>query len=255
MLPRSDASHHYKSAHKRFIKQAIEDFFKQEFPKFFGPNIRQTIAEKLMEIFADNFKDKNLLNPGQILWRAVHKNTRADSRNVKFIPIILTMVCDDDITNLENDMKISEHRQNVIARITREAYQQNALLSMRDISLLMATHRSAISQSRTKYEKTHNITLPHTGNLHDMGSCLTHKNQIIYKYIVEKKDPVTITKETNHSIKAVDHYIKDFNRVKTLFLDNKNEQYIHLVTGMSPNVINQYINIINQYLIEPNLIL
>jgi len=254
MLLRSHASHHYKSAHKRFAKQAIENFFKQEFPKFFGPNIRSVIAEKLMEIFADNFKESNTLKSGQILWNAVHKDTRADSYNVKFVPVILTMVCDEDITNLENGLKIPEHKQNVIARITQEAYQQNALLSMRDISLLMATSDSSISISRVGYEKRNNITLPHTGNLHDMGSCLTHKYQIIYKCVIEKKDPTIIAKETNHTIKAVDHYLKDFNRVKTLFLDNKNADYIHLATNLSLHVINQYINIIKQYIKEPELV-
>lgn len=254
MLLRSNASHHYKSAHKRFAKQAIETFFEREFPKFFGPNIRNTIAEKLMEIFADNFKDKNTLKSGQVLWNAVHKDNRADSYNVKFVPVILTMVCDEDITDLENGLKIPEHRQNVIARITQEAYQQNALLSMRDISLLMATSYSATSASRIGYEKRNSIILPHTGSLHDMGSCLTHKYQIIYKCVVEKKDPTVVAKETNHSMKAVDHYLKHFNRVKTLFLDNKNADYIHIVTDLSLHVINQYIDIINQYIEQPELV-
>ena len=51
MLVRSDASHHYKSAHKRFIKPNIERFFETELPKIFGPNLRSIIADKLLDIF------------------------------------------------------------------------------------------------------------------------------------------------------------------------------------------------------------
>lgn len=253
MLLRSDASHHYKSAHKRFAKPAIEHFFEQEFPKMFGPNIRSVIADKLIEIFHDNFRDTTTLKPGQILWNAVHKNTRADSLNMELVPVVLTIVCDEDISTLENGLKISEHKQNVIARLTKEAYAQDALLSMRDIGLLLACSGSSISTCRRKYENWNNVTLPHTGNLHDMGSCLTHKYQIIYKCVVEKKDPTVVATETNHSIKAVDHYLKDYNRIKTLYLDDKTPEYIHLVTNLSLNVIVQYLNIIKQYVKEREL--
>ncbi len=250
MLLRSDASHHYKSAHKRFAKPAIERFFEQEFPKSFGPNTRNMIADKLIDIFHDNFRDTKTLKPGQILWNAVHKDTRADSINMKLVPVVLTIVCEEDILKLENGLKISGHKQNVIARLTKEAYEQNALLSMRDIGLLLASAGSSISTYRKMHEQLHNVTLPHTGNLHDMGSCLTHKYQIIYKCVVEKKDPTIAASETNHTIKAVDHYLKDFNRVKTLCFDNKTPEYIHLVTKLSLNVIAQYLNIINQYVKE-----
>lgn len=250
MLLRSDASHKYKSAHKRFIKPSIERFFELELPKLFGPNMRSVIADKLLEIFNSNNVDTKSINPGQILWNAVHKETRADYYNMRLVPVILTIVSDEDINKLENGLNISEHRQNVIARITKEAYKQDALLSMRDIAILTAAAPGVISKARIDYEKLHNITLPHTGNLHDMGSCLTHKYQIVYKSVVEKKDPPVIAKETNHSIKAVDHYLKDFNRVKTLYLDEKGTEYIHIATNLSINVINQYINIINQYVKE-----
>ena len=250
MLPISNSHKHYNSAHKRFLKPVIENFFKTEFTKFFGPNVRSFIADELIKIFKENNKDMNSLKPGQILWNAIHKDTRADSHNMKLVPVILTLVNDDDISKLENGLKVSEHKQNVIARILKEAYSQEALLSMRDVSLLLAMSDSSATQVRKKYEEKHNVNLPHPGNLQDMGSCLTHKYQIIYKCVVEKKDPLMVAKETNHTIMAVDHYLKDFNRVKTLFLDDKDEDYIHLVTKLSLNLIAQYVNIINQYVKE-----
>lgn len=253
MLPISTASKRYNSVHKRFLKPAIENFFKTEFAKAFGPNVRSFIADELIKIFQANSRDTNSIKPGQVLWNAIHKNTRADSRNMKLVPVILTLVNDDDISKLENGLKVSEHKENVIARILKEAYSQGALLSMRDVSLLLVMSDSYATHTRKKHEEKHNVTLPHPGNLQDMGSCLTHKYQIIYKCVVEKKDPLIAAKETNHTIMAVDHYLKDFNRVKTLYLDDKNAEYIHLVTKLSINLINQYVNIINQYIKEPNV--
>jgi hypothetical protein len=253
MLPISRELKHYRSAHKRFLKPAIENFFKTEFTKSFGPSVRSFIADELIKIFQANNRDINSIKPGQVLWNAVHKDTRADSYKMKLVPVILTLVSEEDISKLEKGLKVSEHKQNVVARILKEAYSQEALLSMRDVSLLLGMSDSYATQTRKKYEEKHNVNLPHPGNLQDMGSCMTHKYQIIYKCVVEKKDPVVAAKETNHSILAVDRYLKDFNRVKTLYLDDKDEDYIHLVTKLSLNLITQYVNIINKYVKELNV--
>lgn len=252
MLRKPDTYHKYHSAHNRFIKPIIEDFFSKEFPNTFGPNIRSTIAEELMAIFNSNNREIQTIKPGQILWNAVHKDTRADSRNRKLVPVVLTIVADEDISNLENKKAISENRQRIIARITQEAYVQGALLSMRDIALLLATDDSSITRIRQKYELKNSCSLPQTGTLHDMGSCITHKYQIVFKYVVEKKDPIIIAKETNHTLRAVDHYLKDFNRVKLLYQDNKPPQYIKAATALPIHVIKQYVDIINQYVKERN---
>jgi len=253
MIPVPTHVKRYKSAHKRFLKSAIENFFKTEFEKSFGPNIRSFIADELIKIFNENNRDINTLKPGQVLWNAIHKDTRADSKNMKLVPVLLTLINEDDISKLENGIKISEHKQNVVARMLKEAYSQGALLSMRDVSLLLAISVPYATLNRKSYEKKHKIELPHPGNLQDMGSCITHKNQIVYKYVVEKKDPLTVAKETNHTIYAVDNYLRDFNRVKTLYLDGKDQGYIHIVTKLSINLIDQYVNIINQYVKEPKI--
>lgn len=247
MLSTSSASKHYRSAHKRFLKQVIENFFKTEFSKSFGPSVRSFIADELIKIFQQNNRDINFLKPGQVLWNAVHKDTKSGAHNMKLVPVILTLVSEDDISKLENGLKITQHRQNVVARILKEAYSQDALLSMRDVSLLLAINDTVATNTRRMYEEKHQIQLPHPGNLQDMGTCITHKYQIIYKCVVEKKDPVIVARETNHTMMAVDRYLKDYNRVKTLYLDDKDENYIHLVTKLSLNLIAQYISIIKQY--------
>lgn len=253
MLPTSSASKHYKSAHKRFLKPVIENFFKTEFSRNFGPSTRSFIADELIKIFQQNNRDINFLKPGQVLWNAVHKDTKSGAHNMKLVPVILTLVSDEDISKLENGLKITQHRQNVVARMLQEAYSQDALLSMRDVSLLLAMNDTHATHTRKMYEKEHKINLPHPGNLQDMGSCITHKHQIIYKCVVEKKDPVSVARETNHTMMAVDRYLKDYNRVKTLYLDDKDEIYIHLVTKLSLNLIAQYVNIIKQYVKERNV--
>lgn len=253
MLPVPSSVKHYRSAHKRFLKPAIESFFRTEFPRSFGENVRAFIADKLIAIFEQNNRGINTIKPGQVLWNAIHKDTRADSHRVKLVPVVLTLINEDDISRLEKGVGIPEHKQNVVARMLNEAYAQDALLSMRDVSLLLAISYSSATTIRKRFEHRHNVTLPHPGNIQDMGSCITHKYQIIYKYEVEKKDPQVVAKETSHTVRAVDNYLRDYHRVKTLALDGKDAQYIHLVTKLSISLINQYLSIVRQYIKEQKM--
>jgi hypothetical protein len=185
-----------------------------------------------------------------MIWNALDKKTRGDRPYRRFKPVILTLVCDDDICQLEKGMPLKEVRQNIIARLINEAYQQDGALSTRDLCLFYSSYSGTISQRRIAYEQKHHTILPHTGVLHDMGSTLTHKKLIVYKHVVEKKDPTVIARETNHSQAAVDRYIKDFTRVKTLMKDSKDIDYIHLTTNISKSVIKQYQQLVNKYVNE-----
>lgn len=237
----------YSSASQRLLKPQIERFFAEQFPKLFGPVIRGHLAESLLELFSRQVRQATTLEPGQILWNAVDIATRADSPNRRFVPVVLTMVDEQDILNRCNGMSIMDIRAHATARILRQAYAQGGLLSMRDISLLCWQSYSNPTGWRKHYERTLQCELPHPGNLQDMGSCITHKEQIVYKAIVEKKDPVQVANESKHTLKAVDRYLKAFHRVQTVYNHQSDPDYISLVTNISKSVVNQYINLIEKY--------
>jgi len=237
----------YRSASKRLLKPQIERFFAEQFPKLFGPVIRDHIAQALLELFTRQVREATTIEPGQILWNAIDIDTRADAPNRRFVPVVLTMVNEQDIQNRTKGLSIIDIRAQSIARILREAYDQGALLSMRDITLLCWQPMSMPSRWRKHYEQNHKCELPHPGNLQDMGSCVTHKEQIVYKAIVEKKDPVQVANESKHTQQAVDRYLKDFHRVQTVYNHNSDPDYISLVTNISKSVVNQYINLIETY--------
>ena len=250
MIPQTSSVKHYRSAHDRFLKPAIVNFFEREFCGMFGPVVRENIADALIDLFNSLCPESSLLKPGQIVWNALDKRTRADSYKRRYKPVILSLVTDDDVSMFEKGSAISLIRQNIMARMIREAYQQGAVLSTRDLSLLLVSSAAYLSQLRIEYEKEHKTILPHTGVIHDMGTTLTHKRIIIYKHVVEKKDPSIVARETNHSQPAVDKYLKDFNRVKTLVNDNKDINFIHHTTNIARPVIKQYLQIINNYVKE-----
>jgi hypothetical protein len=249
MIQKSYDVKHYRSAHDRFLKPMITNFLVHEL-RYLGPVTAANVADELIRIFEENTPQKNRLKHGQILWNALDKNTRGDSPKRKYKTVVLSVVTDDDVTMFEQGVSTKEIRKQVIARMMKEAYRQGGILSTRDVGLMLSVRSPAISSARIEYEKENNVVLPHPGVLHDMGSTVTHKEMIVYKYVVEKKATNKIALETNHSQRAVDHYIKDFNRVKALLEEDKTIEFIHLITQIAKPVIKQYQAIFNQYVKE-----
>ena len=245
MIKSPDYVKRFNSAKVRFLKGSLNSFFKQEFPKLIGPILRTKLIDELIKLIEKILPLKDHLNPGQIAWNVVSTSTRADSLNPRFVPVVLTIINEEDIEKLTKGVLMSQIMEQAIARIIQEAYSQGGLLSMRDIGLLTWRYSGSISPYRKKYEKQHDVTLPHTGSLQDMGSCISHKSMIIRKIEVDKKDPYTVAKETNHSMLAVDRYIKDFNRVRMCYQDGKDVNFISLATGLNKYVVDEYIKILD----------
>jgi hypothetical protein len=246
MIAKPSSVKHYRSAHDRFLKPMIVNFLVHEL-RYLGPVTAANVADELIRIFEENVPQQERLKHGQMLWNALDKHTRGDSPKRKYKAVVLSVVTDDDVALFEQNKPIKEIRKQVIARIIKEAYQQGGILSMRDVALILATNQPAISAARMEYENENQTVLPHTGVLHDMGSTITHKNIIVYKHVIEKKATNVIALETNHSQRAVDHYVGDYNRVKALIDDNKNLEFIHMATKIAKPVIKQYQAIFNQY--------
>lgn len=235
------AQKHYESAHRHLFAAVFDRFLEQNIPLLGGPELRQLLINKIIELF-DNYTIANEhLKPGQMLWIAVDKNTRADSTKVRYRPVVLTMVTADEITDL-TDGKQTPPQQlpAATARILKEAYAQDALLSMRDLALIFKRVPGDMSTIRQKYEKHTSEVLPTPATLQDMGSGITHKTLILKKILVEKKDMAKVRQETNHSQQAIDRYLKSYRRVEMLLDDSKSILYISKVTGLSPYLILQY---------------
>ena len=236
----------YNSAKERFLKQMIAGFFTSELPRLFGPTLRDKLAGEIMKLVLKAMPEKKHVRPGQIVWNAIDTRTRPDSPNRRFVPVILTIIDEKDIERLTKGQPMQQIAQNAIARVTQEAHKQGGLLSMRDIGLFSWRQGADISKKRKAYEKDHETVLPHTGSLQDMGTCISHKTTIVRKVVAEKKDPLQVASETNHTLKAVENYVKDFRRVQICYKNKQDLDFITQATGMTKYLVKQYIEILHQ---------
>lgn len=245
MIQPPDCVKRYQAAKQRFFKPVLMNFFAQECPRFFGPVMREKITDELIRLFTALSPDAGHLKPGQILWNALDKNTRGDSPRRRFVPVILSVITEHDVERLIQGTRFSNVADSALARMIHEAYAQGGILSTRDLGLITLRGHGWASQHRRRYETLHACTLPHTGALHDMGSTVSHKTLILRKVILEKKDPALVARECQHSQAAVDRYLTDYQRVKSLYRLRYKVEFIHRVTQIAKHVIIQYIAIIN----------
>jgi len=238
------AQKHFGSARQRFLQPSIESFLEREPASYFGPVVREAISQELARLVEAQLPRLEFLRPGQCVWLAVSRDTRPDSPRRRLVPVVLTLIDSDDVADLTQGRPMSEIARRSVARLTREAYEQGALLSMRDIGLLVWRGNSAITTYRKQWETEHDQTLPHPGSLQDFGSCISHKTTIIRKVVYEKKDPRKVAYETRHSQRAVDRYLKDFHRVRTAYQHRPDLEFVCQTTGLSPQLVQQYVQLI-----------
>lgn len=62
---------------------------------------------------------KDYVEPGQVVWYAVDKSTRPDSPNCKLVPVVLTLIDQQDCEKLSKGKPMSEIASSSIARITQ----------------------------------------------------------------------------------------------------------------------------------------
>ncbi len=236
----------YESAKERFIEPALMNFLKTEFPSLGGEKVRELFVKELMNILERFYYSNDKIKFGQIRWLAFSKDTRPSIENPRFVPVTLTVVSEIDIEKYCNGVNREEIVQDIIARLLTEAYEQDGLLSMRDVSLILSYDNSYLSSLRLKYEKRTETLLHFTGYDMDVGTAISHKTVIIRKVFLEKKEPLLVARETNHSPEAVQRYCLHFNKVKWCVENGMSKQEITIVTGMKSHLIDEYLKIIKE---------
>jgi hypothetical protein len=247
MIEPSGHQKHYASARRRFLQVSIVQFLNQEFPQQFGPIMCRKVAQELVALVEKQMPAKDHLRPGQCVWNAVSRTTRPDSKKLRLVPVILTLVNEDDIELYVQGTSIQTIRDRALHRMLWEAFEQGGLLSMRDLGLLSLQSYSAIARWRVQLEKKDGRVRPHPGSLQDFGSTISHKAIIITKAYYEQKDPLQVAKEVKHTPKAVDRYLKDFHRVRECYGFNPDPEFIQKVTGMSRKLLKEYIDLIKHH--------
>jgi len=256
-IPRDTRDHSKESvAQKRFLringktlKAILLDRFLNQYGYDKGTITANAIVDDIL-LLIDNyyrFTDNSLLKQGQMVWHAVpvdeFPKKGKSIAQTKLKPVVLDIISDDDIQNMKKPLHHREIRIKKIERWTNQAFDHGALLSQLDLAVLLGVNEFTAGNYVREYASLFGRNLPTRGNVQLIGSGQSHKKEIISLYLNGYLVP-TICQRTNHSVEAVERYIRDFEAVRLLSEKFSDVNTISLITRLSKSVVSQYLDLI-----------
>lgn len=187
------------------------------------------------------------LTSGQICYEAV----AADEPAGKHIALARKVSCRLTLNDTNSDFELLANyglaglRRHRILRLTKESYDQSALLSYEDLAILLTSSPATIKRDIRHLKNDGNFVMTR-GAKHDMGPGLSHKTQIIELYL-KGYQFTDIEQKTNHSERAVLRYLRDFSQVCTLHQQGYPSAQIRIITNLSDKIIKEYLQLLSDY--------
>jgi hypothetical protein len=211
-----------------------------------GFNFAPIIADAIVDLSKDLFQNNNSgVCNGQILYLAI-SNEEGPGKSIldsKHVEVILTLDAPEDMDVYEK-FGLSAYRQHILLRITQEARDQNALLTIKDLVKLLKSSYSTIKRD-IKHFREKDLFVPLRGIVKDIGPS-SHKSKIVELYL-KGYTPTEIQRSTRHSLQSIERYIKDFSRVSILTKKKESIDNIRLIVGISERLIKEYQELYMKY--------
>lgn len=141
-------------------------------------------------------------------------------------------------------------RRHRLERITRETYDQGALLSYEDLAMILTTSPSTVKRD-VYYLKQQGKFIITRGAKLDMGPGVSHKTTIIDLYF-KGYTFTDIEMKTNHSEMSVKRYLADFIQVATLYQQKFSLNQIRLISQKSDRLVREYCQLYDLYSKQDN---
>ena len=251
----------YDASDRKTFRSALCHLLQTEFPGIFGPAVTQLFAQRVEQLFERFHPERTRLKVGQVVWAAVavddpparHKRIE----DTRLVPVVLDLVTPQDINEAIATGLRQQTRSNKVLRLFRQAYEQGAVLSYPDVSLLLHVQTSTISRTVLEHERSTKEIIPRRGTIHDMGRSISHKATICHKRLAEKKTTSQVALETRHHPEEVEYYVQCLRRIKLCQESGMSVEEISQATGHSKSLIQEYLDLIEElhlpkYFKDPN---
>lgn len=227
-----------KNAKNAIIQKLSQDF-----------NLTPIIAEAFYKQVSIYFQEHSniSLSSGEVSYEAVCSSEPA-GKHIKLTRKVTVrlklMDINTDFDALAN-YGLAGMRRHRIERLTRQTYDQGALLTYEDLALLLTTSPATVKRDIFFLRKEGKFIMTRGTKL-DMGPGLSHKSIILDLYF-KGYSFTDIELKTNHSETSVKRYLTDFIQVATLYKQNFSLQQIRIIAQKSDRLVREYCQIYDIY--------
>ena len=186
----------YQRIQAKSLKNMLLHKFLNQYRYEKGKITASAIVEDIISLVKSYFKKVDTLESGKLIWLACALNDVPKRgkriRDTQMIPVVLTLVNDEDVELLRKGVHKQTIKKMRMARMATEAFRQKGLLTQLDFSAILCMHKNDIFKSIREYQRENDELLPRTGYIHDCGPATSH-NLYGLSYSLEKSRLVSQT--------------------------------------------------------------
>lgn len=249
----------YASIEKRTFASALLYLLETEYALLGGRRILQLLVEDVVTLMAEFYPPQEQVGSGDLVWTCTAdegKKAEPGKRTEEYptVTVTLPLVTTADLRSRtqgktprgQTRIKARERDKRRLARLVKAAAAQGGLLTIAELSVLLNKSYELTRTYAREWEEETGELLPLKGYRMDQGCRPTHKKEIVRLY-EEGHEPPDVAYETEHSLKSVERYLKDYERVKLLLKRGMEAAEISSVIGRGKRVVLEYVELARQY--------
>lgn len=159
-------------------------------------------------------------------------------RSCRKVEVCLELTDPGDLTVLRED-GLAAMRRRRIARLARQARIQGALLTVEDLTFIVASSTATVKRD-IAWLRDAGEQVPTRGQIRDIGPGVSHKAKIVQLWLWGYQF-TDIEARTGHSETSITRYLQDFKQVAALYARDASTAEIRAATGRSARLINEYV--------------
>lgn len=196
-----------------------------------SPAAAQTISQDT--VILRNLFGHSARKDGQVVYYAVKLGEPASKRikDCQLVGARLTLLDPLDDLKVLKEKGLHALVQHVMTRISKEVYEQGAVLSTEDLCLLLRVSPSTVKRYK-KELKAAGISIILRGDSADMGPASCHREPVV-KLFLQGYSETEIAQNLHHQLEHVENYLYDFLRVSLLVRDRYPSGIISRLTRLS----------------------
>lgn len=242
----------YAQIPKRNFRQALIRLFENDYKIIGSRKVIKMIVDDIIYLYKEFHPHAQNLSSGTLIWTTTLDDGKRPGlscpvENSPATTLSLPFLAEKDFAISDKRVRLKER----IARLICFAKEHHALLSVVELAVIFNLSHAQISSLIREYQLEQGEILPTKGNILDIGPGVTHK-AIILRLYEQGVAPPDIARRTNHSLEAVDRYIKDYERVKLLARRGLNPNEISQITGRGKKIVTHYVKILKEF--HPDLV-
>ncbi len=233
----------YASIEKRTFESALMHLLETEYGLLGGRRILHLLVEDILALQEEFYPSTEGAESGTLIWTCTaDEGKKAEpgkrTEEYKTVTVKLPLMRKEDLRDRTDKRRL--------VRMVKVAEAQGGLLTIAELSVILNRSYEVTRGLIREWEEETGELLPLKGYRMDQGSRPTHKREIARLY-EQGMEPPDIAREARHSLKSVERYLKDYERVKLLLKRSMGAEEISGLIGRGQRVVLEYVDLARQY--------